>query len=99
MVQVCPLTAEVDGDFVVFLVGARINKPWKIHKWLPVALAMPRMLKELASNPDSGLLAYEQSGYDSTTKGRLPDLLPEWSVRGLMEAGAQAIKILWNTFF
>jgi len=40
------------------------------------------------------LLAYEQSGYDTNTKGRLPDLLPTWSVRRLVEAGAQAIKIL-----
>jgi tagatose 1,6-diphosphate aldolase len=40
------------------------------------------------------LLAYEKSGYDFHTRGRLPDLLPEWSVRRLVEAGAQAIKIL-----
>src|SRR5258706_1475475 len=46
------------------------------------------------------LLAYEKSGYDFHTKGRLPDLLPEWSVRRLVEAGAQAIKILlyYNPF-
>src|SRR5438105_2645253 len=46
------------------------------------------------------LLAYEKSGYDFGTKGRLPDLLPEWSVRRLVEAGAQAIKILlyYNPF-
>jgi len=55
------MTAEIDGDFVVFLIGARINRPWKIHKWLPVALAMPRMLKEVAAKPDSGFLGYEQS--------------------------------------
>jgi len=39
-------------------------------------------------------LAYEETGYDATAKGRLPDLLPEWSVRRLMEAGADVIKIL-----
>jgi hypothetical protein len=54
------MMAEIDGDFVVFLIGARLNKPWKIHKWLPVALAMPRMLKELERNPDAGLLGYQQ---------------------------------------
>lgn len=27
------MTAEVDGDFIVFLIGMRINKPWKIHKF------------------------------------------------------------------
>ncbi len=40
------------------------------------------------------LLAYEKTGYDASVKGRLPDLLPNWSVRRLIEAGADAIKIL-----
>jgi tagatose 1,6-diphosphate aldolase len=40
------------------------------------------------------MLAYEQSGYDINVAGRLPDLLPGWSARRLIEAGAQAIKIL-----
>ena len=40
------------------------------------------------------LLAYEKTGYDSNTAGRLPDLLDVWSVRRLKEAGADCIKIL-----
>jgi tagatose 1,6-diphosphate aldolase len=40
------------------------------------------------------LLAYENSGYDNTRPGRLPDLLDIWSVRRLVAAGADAIKIL-----
>jgi tagatose 1,6-diphosphate aldolase len=40
------------------------------------------------------LLAYEKTGYDSATPGRLPDLLDLWSVRRLVEAGADCIKIL-----
>ena len=40
------------------------------------------------------LLAYEKTGYDASVKGRLPDLLPEWSVRRLVAAGADAIKFL-----
>jgi tagatose 1,6-diphosphate aldolase len=51
--------------------------------------------------PGTGvMLAYEKSGYDFSVQGRLPDLLPEWSVRRLVEAGAQAIKILlyYNPF-
>jgi tagatose 1,6-diphosphate aldolase len=39
-------------------------------------------------------LAYEKTGYDATARGRLPDLLPEWSVRRLINAGADVIKIL-----
>jgi tagatose 1,6-diphosphate aldolase len=48
-----------------------------------------------AKDPDAGvLLAYEKTGYDVTVKGRLPDLLPEWSVKRLVDAGADGIKIL-----
>src|ERR1700683_1731405 len=40
------------------------------------------------------LLAYENTGYDNTRPGRLPDLLDIWSVRRLVAAGADCIKIL-----
>jgi Domain of unknown function (DUF4188) len=50
------MAAQIEGDFVVFLIGMRINKPWKLHKWLPAFLAMPRMLKELERRPESGFL-------------------------------------------
>lgn len=53
------VTADVDGDFVVFRIGIRINAFWKVHKWLPVFLAMPRMLRELEKDPESGLLGYQ----------------------------------------
>ena len=52
------MTAEMDGEFVLFLIGMRINRPWKIHKWLPVFLAMPRMLRELAAHPELGFLGH-----------------------------------------
>ena len=34
MAKIIPkrVTAELEGDFVVFLIGIRINKPWKVHK-------------------------------------------------------------------
>ena len=31
--------AEIEGDFVVFLIGMRINKLWKVWQWLPVVAA------------------------------------------------------------
>src|SRR5690606_12826113 len=40
------------------------------------------------------LMAYEKTGYDKTGPGRLPDLLDDWSVRRIKEAGADCIKIL-----
>jgi tagatose 1,6-diphosphate aldolase len=40
------------------------------------------------------LLAYEESGYDNTKPGRLPDLLPHVSARRILDWGANAVKIL-----
>ncbi len=51
--------------------------------------------------PGTGiLLSYEQTGYDATVKGRLPDLLPHWSARRIKAAGGNAVKILiyYNPF-
>ena len=53
------VTAELPGNFVVFLIGMRINKPLLVHKWLPVAAAMPRMIRELSRQPELGLLHAE----------------------------------------
>ena len=52
------MTADLDGDFVVFLIGMRINRPWRPDLWLPVFFAMPRMLTELFKEPGSGLLGF-----------------------------------------
>jgi hypothetical protein len=49
--------AEVEGEFVVFLIGMRINKLWKWWQWLPVARAMATMLSELARQPELGMLS------------------------------------------
>ena len=53
------VTARIDGEVVVFLIGMRVNRLWKIHKWWPVAAAMPRMLRELAADEASGFLGVE----------------------------------------
>ncbi len=52
------MTHDYDGDLVVFLIGMRINKPWRPDLWLPVFNAMPGMLAELSKDKDSGLLGY-----------------------------------------
>jgi len=48
--------ADRDDDVVVFLIGMRINAFWKVHRWLPIFLVAPRMVRELRRDPDSGLL-------------------------------------------
>ena len=63
MADVIParMTHEYDGELVVFLIGMRINKPWRPDLWLPVFLAMPKMLAELSKDKNSGLLGYRLS--------------------------------------
>lgn len=50
------VAAERSEEFVVFHIGVRINALWKIHRWLPIVLIAPRMVRELISDPESGLL-------------------------------------------
>src|SRR5437899_11702433 len=45
--------------------------------------------------PSVGLLmAYEVSGYDHKVPSRLPRLLENWSVRRLVDAGAQCVNVM-----
>ena len=50
------MAAELDRD------GMRINRSWKVHKWLPVFRTMVRMLGELHRKPESGFLGFESYG-------------------------------------
>lgn len=49
-------TAHMDGAFVVFIIGVRINKLRAVHKWLPVVKAMSPMLQELYQNQELGFM-------------------------------------------
>jgi hypothetical protein len=59
-------TAEIEGDFVVFIIGARANKPWqllRIARDLGGRRGMNHMLKYLTEHPEKGLLGYESMGF------------------------------------
>ena len=77
------LFATVEGGFVIFLIGMRINALWKVHKWWPVAMAMPRMLKELEDKPELGMLGGEMWG------GRTTILVQYWRSTELLFAYAK----------
>ena len=58
-------TAEIEGDFVVFIIGARANKPWqllRIARDLGGRRSMNYMLKYLTEHPERGLLGYQLMG-------------------------------------
>ncbi len=50
------MTGRIEGDFCVFLIGMRINRPLKVHQWFPIGMAMGRMLRELAAHKELGFL-------------------------------------------
>jgi tagatose 1,6-diphosphate aldolase len=92
------LAKEKGGD-----IGDKDMEDFKIH----VTEVLTRHASAILLDPEWGLpaskrrskdagllMAYEKTGYDANTPGRLPDLLDVWSVRRLKEAGADCIKIL-----
>ncbi len=48
------LSATVERSLVVFLIRMRVNKPWKVHRWWPVAQAMPLMSVHIRGNAAAG---------------------------------------------
>lgn len=60
-------TAHMDGSFVVFVIGFRINKWWAVHKWLPVMNAMSPMLQELYRNKEE--LGFMDGSYHFSGRG------------------------------
>jgi hypothetical protein len=69
------VTHTYDGEeLAVFLIGMRINHPWRIRQWWQVFTAMPPMLKELSLDPDSGLL-----GYRMTLGAGGPTIIQYWN--------------------
>jgi hypothetical protein len=66
-------TAKIDGPFVVFVIGMRVNKIYRLDKWIPVFFAMPPMLKTLQEHPQKGFL-----GGESFLYWRGPALVQYW---------------------
>ena len=77
------MTAEIDGDFVVFLIGARFNSKLQFARSL-VDLGgrrgMKHMLDHLVAHPEKGLLAYEMG---------LPTIVQYWRSFEHLEAFAK----------
>jgi len=107
------MTATTNKDFVVFIIGMRINTLWKVHKWLPVARAMPKMIRELQANTELGLLAYEQwlgrttimvqywesfEKLDAYAKSKTSQHLPAWAAFNKQIAQSGVVGIWHETY-
>jgi len=68
--------AHPEKPFALFLIGMRINQLWAVSRWLPVTRAMPRMQRELARMPQSGMLWQK-----NFVSGRTTLLMQYWESR------------------
>lgn len=76
------MMAEIDGDFVVFLIGARFSKLHFVRSLLDLGgrRGMKHMLDYLVAHPEKGLLAYEMG---------LPTIVQYWRSFDHLEAFAR----------
>jgi len=92
-------SAGVGADGVVFfLIGMRINRLWQFWKWLPVFVAMPRMLIELRRERTLGLVGKPRT----FLSGRVILVWQYWESFEKLEAYARATENLhlpaWRAF-
>jgi hypothetical protein len=76
------MTAEIEGDFVVFLIGARLSKLQLVQGFMDLGgrRGMRHMLDYLVARPEKGLLAYEMG---------LPTIVQYWRSFEQLEAFAK----------
>jgi hypothetical protein len=77
------MTAEIEGDFVVFLIGARLNSKLQVVRSLldlGGRRGMKHMLDYLVARPEKGLLAYEMG---------VPTIVQYWRSFEQLEAFAK----------
>ncbi len=77
--------AKVDGPVVAFLIGMRINSFFRVWEWMPVFLAMPKMLMELGRHPELGAL-----GARTYLSGRVIMVVQYWRSFDQLERYARA---------
>lgn len=88
-------THQYDGELVVFLIGMTVNRLRRPDLWMPVFRVMPAMLRELSTDPDSGML-----GYRVALEGRSPTVIQYWSSLEKLYAYATGTqhRPAWATF-
>lgn len=107
-------TARIEGDFVVFLIGFRINRPLAVRRWVPVMQAMQPMIRELKADPSLGMLSthlgwmfggfayvqYWRSFDQLAAYARDPEAehLPAWSRFNRLIRGTDAVGVYHETF-
>ena len=56
-------SADIEGPFVVFIIGMRVNKFFAFRKWIATAMAMGPMIRTLYEHPEKGFLGAQTFVY------------------------------------
>jgi hypothetical protein len=90
-------TAEIEGDFVVFLIGMRVNRPWKLRKLAFMIRTMPTLLKELEADRSIGCLG----SWQVLASPIAPTVVQYWRSFEELEAYAHALthKEMWKRYY
>lgn len=80
------VTPDIPEGAVTFLIGMRINRVLQVWKWVPVTIAMTRMLIELAKAPELGLRGRPRT----FVSGRMILVWQQWTSFEALEAYARA---------
>ena len=87
---------KAQQDFIVFVVGMRINRLWAVHQWMPVMIAMPMMFIEQMKNREIGVIGTPRT----FVSGRLIQVQQYWKTYEDLERYAKGDLHLpaWSRF-
>lgn len=87
---------KAQQEFVVFIVGMRINHIWAVHRWMPVMMAMPMMVIEQIRNREIGVIGIPRT----FVSGRLIQVQQYWKTYEDLERYAKGDLHLpaWSKF-
>jgi hypothetical protein len=107
-------TAQLDGDFVFFLIGAELRDPEQAATAGELLMAMGQMPAELEQDPTKGLLGYQMFGgiggvivqywrsfeaLESYAKNPDAKHAPVWRAWNLLAEGERAPAGIWHETF
>jgi Domain of unknown function (DUF4188) len=107
-------TSRIDGDFVVFLLGAEVHEPEQAGQATELLMAMVDMLAELEQDPTKGLLGYQVFGgvggvivqywrsfeaLEAYAKNPAAKHAPVWRAWNKLAAGERSSAGIWHETF
>lgn len=108
------VSADIEGEFVVFLIGMHVNRWSDVRQWGAVFRAMVRAVRELGAHPEFGLLRAEGGWFfggpafvqywrsyeqlESYARDRDAEHLPAWRAFNKVARSSDSVGIYHETY-